>query len=103
MPKRVPQDELDAMREAVGGLSAPASIEEIANALTPKLSRRTLQRRLARLVEQQHLAAQGRGSGRRYNLAGVVNISGRASISFTSTGTLSAELGVSPIICGCAG
>ncbi len=85
----------EAVREAMSGLSAPASLDEIANALPIKLSRRTLQRRLAQLVEQQRLAVQGRGSGRRYKLAGVVNISGSANFSLAMTGTLSAELSVS--------
>ena len=84
------------MREAVGGLSAPASLDEIAKALLIKLSRRTLQRRLAQLVGQGRLAVQGHGSGCRYTQAGVVKISGRTSISITPTGTLNAELGVSP-------
>lgn len=96
MPKRIAQDELEAVRDAVGRVGAPASLEDIANALTIKLARRTLQRRLALLAGQQRLIVQGQGSGRRYNLSGVGNLSGRATLSFTAQGTFSAELSVSP-------
>lgn len=76
MPKSVSEDELDAVREAVGSAKQPAALDQIANALGIKLSRRTLQRRLAKLVEQGRLAVHGRGSGRRYK----THITGNAAI-----------------------
>ncbi|MSP43253.1 MAG: Fic family protein [Alphaproteobacteria bacterium] len=73
MPKSVPQEELNSIRQAVGRFSRPATLNEIAGALPFKLSRRTLQRRLAQLVDQQRLAVRGVGSGRRYSRAYVMN------------------------------
>lgn len=66
MPKQIPQHELDAIVQAVAGLPGGGSVEEIAGALAIDLSRRTLQRRLALLVEQQRLSIEGSGRGRRY-------------------------------------
>lgn len=66
MPKRVSQEELGAVRQAVGQFPGGASLEDLIGALVPKLSRRTLQRRLVQLVKQQRLLIQGHGRGRRY-------------------------------------
>lgn len=66
MPKQVPQDELDAVFIAVGQFSDGASIEDIIGALDIELPRRTLQRRLALLVQRGNLAISGHARGRRY-------------------------------------
>jgi hypothetical protein len=66
MPKQVPQSELDNLMQAVGRFPDGGSIEEISGALGHKLPRRTLQRRLALLVEQKRLTVEGRGRGSRY-------------------------------------
>jgi len=66
MPKQIPQDELDAILEAVTQFPEGASVENLSQTLGKKLPRRTLQRRLARLVEQERLAIEGRGRGSRY-------------------------------------
>lgn len=66
MPRTVSQSELDAICQAVGGFTAGASVEEIAGVLETDIPRRTLQRRLALLVEQGRLASRGRGRGCRY-------------------------------------
>jgi hypothetical protein len=66
MPKQIPQNELDAILEAVTQFPEGASVENLSETLGNKLPRRTLQRRLARLVEQERLALEGRGRGSRY-------------------------------------
>src|SRR5713226_7646616 len=68
MPKQVPQNELDAVLQAVARFPEGGSIEDISRALEVKPPRRTLQRRLALLVEQKRLTVEGRGRGRRYRL-----------------------------------
>lgn len=68
MPKLVPQVELDAVLAAAARFSEGGAIEDIGRVLEFKLPRRTLQRRLALLVAQQHLAVEGRGRGSRYRL-----------------------------------
>lgn len=66
MPRTISQSELDAISRSVGGFPAGASVEQIADALEIDMPRRTLQRRLAQLVEQGRLLSEGRGRGCRY-------------------------------------
>jgi hypothetical protein len=66
MPRAIPKAELDAICQAVGGHSAGASVEDVARSLSTELPRRTLQRRLALLVEQGRLVSEGGGRGCRY-------------------------------------
>ncbi len=71
MPKKVPKSELTDVLKALTDLPKPASLEEITGKLGKPLARRTLQRRLADLVDEGRLVAQGSGSGTRYHLPGV--------------------------------
>lgn len=66
MPKLIPQNELDAVLEAVARFPEGASIEEVSDVLAIQMPRRTLQRRLALLVKQKRLTIEGRGRGSRY-------------------------------------
>ena len=68
MPKKVSTAELDAIVKAVAKFPSGASVDAIGNLTEITLPRRTLQRRLARLVEQQRLTMQGQGPGTRYQL-----------------------------------
>jgi len=68
MPKLIPQNELDAVQEAVARFPGGVAIEEVSGALAIKMPRRTLQRRLALLVKQKRLAVEGRGRGSRYKI-----------------------------------
>ena len=68
MPKVIPQSELETIHGIVKQLPAGASLEEIHRKLNIESSRRTLQRRLALLVEQGRLVLEGRGRGSRYRL-----------------------------------
>ncbi len=68
MPKRIPQNELDVIIEAVAGFPEGAGIEKISTALENRLPRRTLQRRLALLVEQERITVEGRARAIRYRL-----------------------------------
>jgi len=71
MPKLVPQAELDAVLQAVARFPEGVSIEDIGGVLEVKLPRRTLQRRLALLVEQKRLTVEGRARGSRYRLPAI--------------------------------
>jgi fido (protein-threonine AMPylation protein) len=71
MPKQIPKNELDAVHEAVARFPKGASVEEVNNALAGKMPRRTLQRRLALLVEQNRLTVEGRGRASRYRLPAI--------------------------------
>ena len=68
MPKRIPQNELDAVQRAVIGSPEGAGIEEISKVLSIRLPRRTLQRRLALLVEQKRIIVEGRARASRYRV-----------------------------------
>lgn len=68
MPKQIPSKEFDAILEAVNKFPDGTSVEDIGEMLENKLSRRTLQRRLAWLVGQKRLVIEGKGRGRRYKV-----------------------------------
>jgi Fic family protein len=73
MPKQIPKDELESMLAIVAahpeGVRAGAIHEELESKLPPRM----LQRRLALLVEQNRLIAEGRGRGRWYRFPGIVS------------------------------
>src|SRR3989338_1959844 len=71
VPKRIPTDELDAVLRVVDRFPQGVSIEGIMATLEFRLPHRTLQRRLALLVEQKRLTVEGGGRGSRYRVAGV--------------------------------
>jgi Fic family protein len=68
MPKQVSQEEIDTVLQAVARVPEGGSLEDISSVMEKALARRTLQRRLALLVEQKRLTIDGRGRGRRYRL-----------------------------------
>ena len=55
MPKKVSQGELDSVLQAVAQFPKGASLEDVSGVLEIAMPRRTLQRRLALLVEQGQL------------------------------------------------
>lgn len=88
MARKIPQHELDAVFKAVSNFSDDVSLNEICGVLAIDLPRRTLQRRLALLVEQKRLLHEGRGAGSRYRLLG---ITAKAEGKFELKGTATAE------------
>ncbi len=88
MPKRVPQHELDAILAAVAAHPEGVQVSAIRDGLPYDLPPRMLQRRLARLVEQKRLIAEGQGKGRRYRAPGTITGTGafRATLNATSEG-----------------
>jgi len=88
MPKRIPQEELDAVQQALAGFPEGAGIEEISQVLSIRLPRRTLQRRLALLVEQKRIAVEGRARASRYRLPAIIgDVNGvLPSVTFAARG-----------------
>lgn len=85
MPKRIPENELDAIVEVIAAQPGAVSVSAILAGLPDELEKRTLQRRLALLVEQKRLIAEGEGKGRRYRapvaVTGALNpIVGKATL-----------------------
>jgi len=68
MPKRVPEQELDAIVSVVAAHPGGVQVGAIREGLPYELPPRMLQRRLARLVDQNRLLAEGQRKGRRYRV-----------------------------------
>jgi len=71
MPKKIPEHELDAIVAIVGAHPDGVRVEVIREGLPVDLPPRMLQRRLAFLIEQKRLVANGRGRGRCYQLPSI--------------------------------
>ena len=69
MPKQISATELDAIVQVVGQFPNGAAVSEVRGALDIELSRRTLQRRLARLVGAGRLETFGEGRAQRYRVS----------------------------------
>ena len=69
MPKRIPEQELEAILAIMAVHRDGVPVRVIREGLAYEMPPRMLQRRLALLVEQGRLAAEGRGKGRRYRLS----------------------------------
>lgn len=96
MPKRVPQAELDAVLQVVVRFPEGASIEDIDGAIQAKVPRRTLQRRLALLIEQKRLIIEGRSRGSRYRLPVIAKAVGLIAATATVQGRGEVYIPVSP-------
>ena len=77
MPKRIPERELDAILTVVAAHPEGVRVSAIRGGLPYELPPRMLQRRLALLVEQKRLIAEGQRKGRRYRVP--VAMTGRGS------------------------
>ena len=78
MPKRIPEEELDAILAVVAAHPEGVPVSTIRGGLPYELPPRMLQRRLALLVEQKRLIAEGQRKGRRYRVP--VNNSGEGGL-----------------------
>ncbi len=72
MPKRIPKQEFDAILAVVAAHPEGVQVSAIREGLPYELPPRMLQRRLALLVEQKRLVAEGRGKGRHYRMPTVI-------------------------------
>jgi Fic family protein len=68
MPKKISEQELEAILAIVADNPGGVRVRAIHDGLEFDLPPRMLQRRLALLIEQKRLVAEGRGKGRRYRL-----------------------------------
>lgn len=72
MPKQVSTTEYDLLIEIIGQFSEGALLEEIGNKLVISISKRTLQRRLEKLIQENRLRRLGKGRASRYQAIPVV-------------------------------
>lgn len=98
MPKKVSDAELRAVVDSVSRFPEGASVDTIATAMGGKLSRRTLQRRLATLVAGGRLSAMGKGRASRYRVLGGPGkrIEAEVTDGLTFRDSLEARLPISP-------
>lgn len=68
MPKRIPEEELAAIEDAVRRHAGSATARDIAEALPADLPHRTLQYRLKLLVDADRLVRESEGRGVKYRL-----------------------------------
>ena len=78
MPKRIPEQELDAILTVVAAHPEGVQVSAIREGLPYELPPRMLQRRLALLAEQKRLIAAGQRKGRRYRVP--VTITGKGNL-----------------------
>jgi hypothetical protein len=71
MPKQLPKDLLRHVQEELAGCPAGRAMEELSARLANRVSRRSLQRKLAEWVADGQIRAVGRMKGRRYLLPGL--------------------------------
>ena len=81
MPKRIPEQELDAILTVVATHPAGARVGAIREGLPFELPPRMLQRRLALLVEQKRLIGEGQRKGRRYRVPVNITVKGKVVAS----------------------
>jgi hypothetical protein len=97
MPKRIPEQELDAILAVVAAHPEGVRVSTIREGLPHELPPRMLQRRLALLIEQQRLIAEGRGKGRRYRVPVAISGTGSQTLpSLTAAGQAEVYVPVSP-------
>lgn len=97
MPKKIPNQELDAIVRIVVTHPDGVAAKTIRNELAFEVPTRMLQRRLALLVEQKRLIAEGSGKGRRYRPPATVTVTADAVIpALIAQGRAEAYVPVSP-------
>jgi len=80
MPKRVPEQELDAILAAVAAHPEGVPFSAIRKGLQYDIQPRTLQRRLSLLVERKRLIAEGQRKGRRYRVPVAISGTGNPTL-----------------------
>jgi Fic family protein len=71
MPKKLPEDLNGRILAQIAGHPEGVAVDDLDSALSEIVSRRTLQRRLAALVEQERVLTEGEGRARKYRIAPV--------------------------------
>ncbi|MEO0425068.1 MAG: Fic family protein [Pseudomonadota bacterium] len=89
MPKQIPSEELSAIFAIVAAHPEGMPVSRIRAQLPHGMANRTLQRRLALLVQQQRLVAEGNSRGRRYRVASP-SVSGGATLTDGRSDTIRA-------------
>jgi hypothetical protein len=93
MPKKLPEDLTVRIEAEIARHDEGIGMDDLHTVLADIMSRRTLQRRMASLVEQQRVSAQGEGRALRYRGGtGVVNVALQGVTATASVGQLNADV-----------
>ena len=93
MPKKLPEDLTARIEAEIAGHPDGVGIDDLHTALADIVSRRSLQRRLASLVEQQRIRAEGDGRALKYRgRTGDVTIALQGVSATASAGQVTAEV-----------
>ena len=93
MPKKLPEDLTARIEAQIAGHPDGVGIDDLHTALADIVSRRSLQRRLASLVEQQRIRAEGDGRALKYRgRTGDVTIALQGVSATASAGQVTAEV-----------
>ncbi|MDP1609531.1 MAG: Fic family protein [Sulfuritalea sp.] len=93
MPKKLPEDLTARIEAEIAGHPEGVGIDALHTVLADIVSRRSLQRRLASLVEQQHISAEGDGRALKYRgRTGDVTIALQGVSATASVGQIAAEV-----------
>ena len=84
MARRIPEENLLPILEAVQAHPEGATASQVSEALKPTPPRRTLQYRLHSLVEAKRLIMEGKGRWAQYHIPRVVNIPMQATAGLPS-------------------
>ena len=88
MPKLVMPDEINVVKETIASLPAGVGLEGLLTLIQsklPNMTRRTLQRRLALLLDERRIVRDGKKRGSRYRIAetsGAENLVMQAPIAY---------------------
>jgi hypothetical protein len=92
MPKIVTQQELDQLVELIARHPEGLGVDAISREISAAIPRRTLQRRLATLIEQQRLQTEGEARALKYRPAPSVGVTGVVRSSQAQTAQETAEV-----------
>ena len=95
MPKIVSPQEFERIAELIAQYPDGIGMERLAQVLAKGMPRRTLQRRLASLLEQQRIVTEGEGRAIKYRIAASIGASSAAPLQITGQGTLESYVPVS--------
>jgi len=95
MPKVISSQELDQIVELIGQYADGIGVEGLVQAIDPGMPRRTLQRRLASLIEQKRIVSEGAGRALKYRAGatfGDVTVALTGMAATVSAGQIMAEV-----------
>ena len=96
MPKKLPDDQAEKIQTEIARHLDGVGIDGLHTALANSISRRTLQRRLAALIEEKRIRAEGAGRALKYRLAPITATANIVLEPLTTWGSAEVYVPISP-------